>query len=364
LLTQVRDLGELADISQMISEAFKEPFDLSSHEIYMSTSVGITVFPHNGEDVSTMLRNAGAALYRAKKMGGNNYQFYAADMNSQAVKRLALETGVRRAIANHEFITYYQPLVHLPTAEIIGAEALVRWQHPEQGILPPADFIGLAEDTGLILDISETVMRTACAQTRAWQVRGHDRLKIAINISARQLRQKDFLDRLVEILSETRLDPTCVELELTETTIMENTEVAAQVLARIRRLGMKVAIDDFGTGYSSLSYLKQLPIDTVKLDQSFVKGANVDPDDAALVMAIVTLAHNLRLKVIAEGIETAEQLAFLRLLRCDEGQGYLFGKPMSAELFESSLVGDPKRKVHMLASLRRDWMPSLNAVNE
>ena len=364
LLTQVRDLGELADISQMISEAFKEPFDLSSHEIYMSTSVGITVFPHNGEDVSTMLRNAGAALYRAKKMGGNNYQFYAADMNSQAVKRLALETGVRRAIANHEFITYYQPLVHLPTAEVIGAEALVRWQHPEQGILPPADFIGLAEDTGLILDISETVMRTACAQTRAWQDRGHDRLKIAINISARQLRQKDFLDRLVEILSETRLDPTCVELELTETTIMENTEVAAQVLASIRRLGVKVAIDDFGTGYSSLSYLKQLPIDTVKLDQSFVKGANVDPDDAALVMAIVTLAHNLRLKVIAEGIETAEQLAFLRLLRCDEGQGYLFGKPMSAELFESSLVGDPKRKVHMLASLRRDWMPSLNAVNE
>ncbi|HEX3084932.1 MAG TPA: EAL domain-containing protein, partial [Pyrinomonadaceae bacterium] len=189
-------------------------------------------------------------------------------------------------------------------------------------------------------------------------------LKIAINISARQLRQKDFLDRLVETLSESRLDPTCVELELTETTIMENTEVAAQVLARIRQLGIKIAIDDFGTGYSSLSYLKQLPIDTVKLDQSFVKGANTDPDDAALVMAIVTLAHNLKLKVIAEGIETAEQLAFLRLLRCDEGQGYLFGKPMPAEVFESSLAGDSKREVGVPASLLGDRVPLLNAVNE
>jgi EAL domain-containing protein (putative c-di-GMP-specific phosphodiesterase class I) len=230
--------------------------------------------------------------------------------------------------------------------------------------LAPAQFIALAEDTGLILDIGELVMRAAFAQTRAWQDGGFGRLKIAINVSARQLRQKNFIGGLVDMLSETRLDPTCVELELTETTIMENTEMAANSLSRIRKLGMKVAIDDFGTGYSSLSYLKQLPIDTVKLDQSFVKGATTDPDDAALVMAIITLAHNLKLKVIAEGIETAEQLAFLRLLKCDEGQGYLFGRPTPAETFESALAVDPKRKVHVLANTRRDRQSPLSAVNE
>ena len=215
----------------------------------------------------------------------------------------------------------------------------------KEGILPPARFIGLAEDTGLILHLSNFVMRTACQQTRLWQERGFGRLKIAVNISARLFQQRDFGDRLVEILGQTRLDPFCLELELTETSIMENAESAVELLTQIRKLGVKVAIDDFGTGYSSLSYLKRLPIDTVKLDRSFVNGATTDPDDAALVMAIVTLAHNLRLRVVAEGVETEEQLAFLRLLRCDEGQGYLFGKPMPPESFESQLTGDPKRKL-------------------
>jgi diguanylate cyclase (GGDEF)-like protein len=364
LLTQIRDTGQLADVSQAITDAFKKPFCLPSHEVYVSTSIGISLFPHNGEDTPTILRNAGAALYRAKKLGGNGYQFYTADMNTQAVKRLALETAVRRAIENNEFITYYQPIVNLSTAEVIGAEALVRWQHPEQGVLTPAKFLGVAEDTGLILDIGQLVMRAACSQTREWQDRGFGRLRIAINISARQLGQKDFLDQVVQILSETRLDPTCVDIELTETAIMENTDLAAKVLARIRNLGMSVAIDDFGTGYSSLSYLKYLFIDTVKLDQSFVRGATTDPDDAALVMAIVTLAHNLKLKVVAEGIETAEELSFLRLLRCDEGQGYLFGKPSSAEDFESSVINDPKRKLYVLSNLKSSNRKQLRAVSE
>ncbi|MGZ8843343.1 MAG: putative bifunctional diguanylate cyclase/phosphodiesterase [Pyrinomonadaceae bacterium] len=364
LLTAVRDSGDLAEASLEIAEVFKDPFHLAGHQVYVTTSTGISVFPNNGEDASTILKNAGAALYRAKKMGGNNYQYYAAHMNSQAVRRLALETGMRHAIENHEFIPYYQPIVNLATTEVIGAEALLRWHHPDEGVLLPARFIAVAEDTGLILDIGEKAMRTACAQTRAWHDQGCGSLNIAVNVSARQLRQKHFLDRLVETLIETRLDPTYVELELTETTIMENTDVTGKLLAQIRNLGMKVAIDDFGTGYSSLSYLKKLPIDTVKLDRSFVRGATTDPDDAALVMAIITLAHNLKLKVIAEGVETPEQLTFLRLLRCDEAQGFLFGKAVPADVFEASIVIDPRRKGHARSNSRRATPDMLRIVKE
>ena len=365
LLTDVAETADLAEITRSISEVFKTPFRLDGQEVYVTTSIGISLFPSNGPDSNTILRNAVAALYRAKKQGGNNSQFYAADMNSLALKRLELETSLRRAIENEEFIVYYQPVVNLVSGEVVGSEALVRWQHPELGLLPPSKFIGLAEDTGLILDIGDFVMRAACASTRAWQDRGFGRLRIAVNISARHFQPRDFPERLVEILGETRLDPTCLELELTETSIMENTESAAKLLGRIRKLGVTVAIDDFGTGYSSLSYLKNLPIDTVKLDRSFVMGATTDPDDAALVMAIVTLAHNLRLRVIAEGVETVEQLAFLRLLRCDEAQGYLFGRPMPPEAFESSLKIDPKRKIHVLSnSGRRDLDRLRAAVNE
>ncbi len=344
LLTQVSEAENLADVSLSIAEAFRPPFQLGGQEVYVTASIGISIFPLNGEDSSTILKNAGAALYRAKRQGGNNYQFYAAEMNAQALKRLTLESSLRRAIANQEFITHYQPVINLFSGEIVGAEALVRWQHPEFGLLPPAKFIGLAEETGMIVDIGDLVMRCACAQTRAWQERGFGPFHIAVNISARHFQQTNFLDRMVQILSDTRLDPVCLELELTETSIVENPDVAAELLTRIRSLGARVAIDDFGTGYSSLSYLKRLPIDTVKLDRSFVTGATSDPNDAALVMAIITLAHNLKLKVIAEGIETEEQLNFLRLLRCDEAQGYLFGRPAPAEVLESSLILGPKRK--------------------
>jgi diguanylate cyclase (GGDEF)-like protein len=364
LLTQIAEAGDLADVSLAVSEAFKEPFRLGGQAVYVTTSIGISLSPFNGEDSNTVLRNAAAALYRAKKQGGNNHQFYAADMNAQAVERLALEASLRRAVENNEFITYYQPVVDLVSSETVGTEALVRWQHPELGLLPPARFIGLAEDTGQIMDIGELVLRTACTQTRLWQDEGLGRLRIAANISARHFQQKNFLERLKEVLGDTRLDPTCLELELTETSIMENAESAVTLLNEIRNLGVKIAIDDFGTGYSSLSYLKRLPIDTLKLDRSFVTGATTDPDDAALVMAIVTLAHNLRLRVVGEGIETAEQLAFLRLLKCDEGQGYLFSKPVTPDVFASSLR-DAKRKLHMIASAKPSVINSFpSAVNE
>ena len=223
LLTHVTETADLVEVARTIDEVFKAPFHLDRQEVCLTTSVGISLFPFNGEDSSTILRNAVAALYRAKKQGGNNYQFYAADMNALALKRLALETSMRRAIENDEFITYYQPVVNLASGEVVGSEALVRWQHPELGLLPPGKFIGLAEDTGLILDIGDFVMRDACARTRAWQDRGFGRLRIAVNISARHFQQRNFSERLVEILGETRLDPTCLELELTETSIMENT---------------------------------------------------------------------------------------------------------------------------------------------
>jgi diguanylate cyclase (GGDEF)-like protein len=364
LLTQIAEASDLADVAVALHDVFKEPFRLGEQEVYVTTSIGISLFPSNGEDSNTILRNAGAALYRAKQQGGNNHQFYAADMNAQAVERLALENSMRRAIENDEFIAYYQPVIDLASSRIVGLEALVRWQHPDLGVLPPAKFIGVAEDTGLIVEISELVMRTACAQTRKWQDEGLGRLRIAVNISARHFQQKNFLARLVEILAETRLDPKSLELELTETSIMENAESAVRLLTDIRNLGVKIAIDDFGTGYSSLSYLKRLPIDTVKLDRSFVKGATTDPDDAALVMAIVTLAHNLRLRVIAEGVETAEQLSFLRLLRCDEGQGYLFSKPMPHDVF-AAYLRDPKRKLHVVAESRPQVVSNFpSAVNE
>ncbi|PYS24864.1 MAG: diguanylate cyclase [Acidobacteria bacterium] len=362
LLTQVDDTDELTDVCLMVNEAMKQPINLGNQDVYMTVSIGIATFPTNGDDTSVILRNAGAALYRAKKQGGNNYQFYAADMNAQAVKRLALESSLRRAVENQEFITYYQPVVNLTSGDVLGSEALVRWEHPEFGILPPAKFIDLAEDTGLIVDIGDFVLRAACRQTREWQDDGLGRLRIAVNISARHFQQVGFVDRIMEVLLETRLDPACLDLELTETSIMDNAQKATAVLSDIRRLGVRVSIDDFGTGYSSLSYLKSLPIDNLKLDQSFVKGATTDPDDATLVMTIVTLSHNLRLNVVAEGVETDEQLAFLRLLRCDEGQGYLFGRPVPAATFRSTLAADPRRKLHVLANPRRSERPGIKVV--
>lgn len=365
LLTHLNQAGDAAEASLAISEALKPPFRLGEQDVYMTASIGISLFPSNGENSATILKNAGAALRRAQKRGGNNYQFYAADMNALAVKRLALETSLRRAVENDEFIVHYQPVMNLATDAIVGAEALVRWHHPELGILPPAKFIGLAEETGLILEIGETVLRRACRQTRAWEDGGYGRLRIAVNISALHFQQRNFLERIVEILGETTLDPHRLELELTETSIMENAEAAAELLRQLRTLGVRVAIDDFGTGYSSLSYLKRLPIDTVKLDRSFVNGATTDPNDAALVMAIITLAHNLKLKVVAEGVETEEQKTFLRLLRCDEGQGYLLGKPMPPDVFAATLASDPQRRQKLLLSCSlRDRNVVLSAVNE
>lgn len=352
LLRDVEDATEVADVALTIAAAMKPSFSVGGgQDVFVTTSIGISLFPANGRDAATIIRNARAALDQAKQLAGDNYQFYVPEMNAQALTSLGLETNLRRAVEENELVTYYQPIVCLASGQTVAFEALVRWQHPRLGLLNPVDFIALAEDTGLILEIGNLVMRTACAQVRQWQCEGHGPLRIAINISARQVLEKDFLDQLKSVLTEARLDARSLELEITETSIMENSESAIRVLSDIRRLGARVSIDDFGTGYSSLSYLKHLPIDTVKLDRSFVSGAATNPKDAALVMAIVALAHNLNLQVVAEGIETIEQHDFLCSLKCDEGQGYLLGRPAPAELIDWTRL-NPKRKQNVVASHR------------
>jgi EAL domain-containing protein (putative c-di-GMP-specific phosphodiesterase class I) len=252
-------------------------------------------------------------------------------MHLLASHRLELETKLRRALQNEEFLIYYQPRVSVDSLAITGVEALIRWQQPQVGLVPPAEFIPLAEDTGLIVPIGEWVLRNACLQARRWQDAGFAPMQMAVNISARQFLEQDLSETIIRILDETQLAPQYLELEVTESSIVQNPEFAASVLVKLKGMGVKISIDDFGTGYSSLSSLKRLPIDALKIDQSFVRDATIDPDDASLVMAIITLAHNLRLKVIAEGVETEEQLRFLHLLRCNEIQGDLFSKPLPAD---------------------------------
>ena len=339
LLNGIKGPQETEDLCCSIREVFKNPFEVTNQEVYLTASIGISLTSDNGNG-SSILQNAGAALHRATTTGGNNYKFYTPDMNATALTRLSLETSLRRAIDNEEFVTFYQPVVELSSGSIVGLEALVRWQHPERGLLPPLEFLDLAESTGLIIDMSECVLRTGCLQTRQWQEQGRESLRVAVNVSARHFRQKDFVQRIVNIVRETRLSPESLELELTETSIMENPESAAEILREIRSLGISVAIDDFGTGYSSMSYLKRFCVDTLKIDRSFVQGVATDTNDAAMVKAMITLAHDLDLRVVAEGIETDAQLAFLNQLKCDEGQGYLFAKPEAANVIRDLLFSE------------------------
>lgn len=335
LRSQINGTNDVMETIGSLSEVLKVSFDLPGHELFATASVGVSLFPLDGDDPHTLLKNAGAALYKAKKSGGANYQFYTADMNELATSRLALETNLRRAIQNEEFLVYYQPRVAVDSLAITGVEALVRWQHPQLGLVPPSEFIPLAEDTGLIVPIGEWVLRTACLQGRGWREQGFAPIQIAVNICGRQFHDQDLSETVVRILEETGFPPKNLELELTESSVMQNAEFALGVLSRLKSMGIKISIDDFGTGFSSLASLKRLPIDALKVDRTFVRDATTDPDDAALVMAIITLAHNLRLKVIAEGVETEEQLRFLQLLRCDEIQGFLFSKPLPADSLAS-----------------------------
>ncbi|MGI8655033.1 MAG: putative bifunctional diguanylate cyclase/phosphodiesterase [Pyrinomonadaceae bacterium] len=337
LLKQVTGAEDAAKIAGRIRQTLKPAFNIDGHELFVTTSIGISIYPEDGEDGQTMLKNSSAALFRTRQGGGDDYQFYTADMNERALKRLRLENDLRRALEQKEFIVHYQPKIETLGKRIVGMEALVRWQHPELGLVSPAEFIPLAEETGLIAPLGEWVLYTACAQNKAWQDAGLERLRVSVNLSLRQFRQVDLVEMIERTLSETGLAPECLELELTESSMMKDAAHAVETLNRLRALGIRISIDDFGSGYSSLSYLKHLPIDVLKIDQTFVRDMNTDPNDAAIVMAIITLAHSLNLQAIAEGVETEEQFNLLRLLRCDEVQGYLFSKPVTAEVFETLL---------------------------
>ena len=357
LLSSIVAAADVENICGLLRNLLKSPFPIANQEVYLTASVGISLSSDKGNGAS-ILQNAGAALYRAKAAGGSCYRFYTTDMNASALKRLSLETSLRRAIDNEEFVTFYQPVIELSSGRILGSEALVRWQHPELGLLAPVEFLDLAESTGLIVEISESVLRQACWQTQVWQSTGFGDLRVAANISARHFRQKDFIDRVLSVLSETGLQARALELELTESSIMENPDQASGILRELRRLGISVAIDDFGTGYSSMSYLKRFCVDTLKVDRSFVSGVESDPHDAAMVRAMVTLAHDLNLRVVAEGIETESELAFLRRLQCDEGQGFLFSKPVAGAVLERLLPRNNVKLSNLFSTVSASVNPS------
>lgn len=331
MLAQVAQVGDVTRVAQHVIDRFKEPIDILGSELFVTFSMGITLYPADDADVDTMLRNANSALYSAKAVGSNSYQFYSAAMTERAARNLALQTGLRRALEKREILLHYQPQVECASGRIIGVEALARWQHPDRGMVSPAQFIPVAEETGLIVPIGEWVLRTACFQAKAWQDQGIPPMRMAVNLSARQFMDPRFARRVLEILDETGLDARYLELEITESTLMDGLDSVNTMLQSFKRAGILISLDDFGTGYSSLSYLKRFPIDKLKIDQSFVRDLLTDPGDASLVRAVIAMARALRLTVIAEGVETQGQCDFLRALGCDELQGYRIARPMPAE---------------------------------
>ena len=318
---------------QRISAKVSEPLTIDGKELHVTCSAGISLYPQDGRDVDTLLKNADAAMYRAKDHGRSNFQFYTSEMNERVSERLALENALRRALERNELALHYQQKVSLQSGEIVGAEALVRWLHPEWGLVRPARFIPLAEETGLIVQIGEWVLREACRQNRAWIDEGLDPGFVSVNLSTRQFRQEGLVRTVSRILEETRLDPSALEMEITESMVMHNVAAAVATLQGLKSLGVGLSVDDFGTGYSSLAYLKDLPIDALKIDRSFVRdiGAGDDAQDGVLAAAIVTLGHSLHLKVVAEGVETDSQVRFLKRHRCDEVQGFFYSEPVTPE---------------------------------
>jgi diguanylate cyclase (GGDEF)-like protein/PAS domain S-box-containing protein len=331
LLSEVQSVEAVIQVAQKTLVAMQGDFVIDHHCFNITPSIGISLYPDDGHDFDTLLKNADAAMYAVKQGGRNNYLFFTPSMNAGALERISMEHRLRRAQALGEFQLYYQPKVDVETGSIIGLEALLRWQHPEIGMVPPSRFIPLAEETGIIVSIGEWVLHTACRQNLAWQKQGLPAVPVAVNLSALQFRQRHLKDLVLNALHSSSLDPHYLELEITESMLMDDTTTAATTLSELRRTGIRLSIDDFGTGYSSLSYLKKLPLDTLKIDQSFVRDITQNADDAAVVSAVISMAHDLRLSVVAEGVETLEQLRFLRSRQCDMAQGYLFSRPLPAD---------------------------------
>jgi diguanylate cyclase (GGDEF)-like protein len=345
VLPEVSGVEQVSGVAERIFQALRRPFGVAGQELYVTVSIGIVMYPVDGEDAETLLSNADIAMYGAKEEGRDCFQMFTPAMNAYISKRMTLEKELRQALERKQFIVHYQPQVNIETGQIVGIEALVRWQHPGRGLVPPDDFIPVAEETGLIVPLGEWVLRTACAQNAAWQEGGLPPVRVAVNLSARQFQQQNLLQMVAQALRETGLAPEWLELEITESTAMRDIELAVTKLTSLRDLGVHVSLDDFGTGYSSLEYLRRLPIDALKIDRSFVRDVTDDADDAAIVTALVGLAESLSLGTIAEGVETEEQLAFLREHRCQVFQGYLRSKPVPADELERMLAKGQRLKV-------------------
>ena len=338
ILATTQHKQEVGNIAQTILESISQTFALAGQEIFITASMGIAIYPRDGQEIEQLLNHANTAMVHAKQQGGDQYQYYTVAYNIGSSDRLALQTTLRYALERGELQLYYQPQVNLQTGQIVGAEALLRWHHPERGLVSPDKFIPLAEETGLIISIGEWVLHTACKQTKAWQNAGFSSLRVAVNLSSRQFSQIDLRHQLVQILMETGLDPKYIELELTESMLVQNTEVAIRRLNAFKALGVEIAIDDFGTGYSSLSYLQQFPFDILKIDRCFIRNITENSNNAAITKAIIEMAKSLNLKLIAEGVETEAELSFVCKHKCDGMQGYLFSRPVPAHEFEQLLT--------------------------
>jgi predicted signal transduction protein with EAL and GGDEF domain len=328
---RINHAEDAARIAHRLRESLRQPFVISGREIFVTASIGISLYPRDGDDAETLIRNAHRAMYQAKQQGaGDTQRLYAPTMKEEDIRRLSLESALHRALDRRQLVLHYQPLVEIASGKIYAAEALVRWQHPELGLLPPAEFLSLAEASKLIVAIGSWVLETACARAKAWHEQGH-RLKMSVNLTARHLRQPNLVDEIALILQLADLPGAALDIEITEGAAMQDLEGAVHTLQGLRRLGVTISMDDFGTGYSSLGYLRRLPVDTVKLDQSFVRDLTTDPGAAAISAAVIAMAHSLSLRVVAEGVETAEQLAFLKQHGCEAMQGQLFSPPLPAE---------------------------------
>jgi diguanylate cyclase (GGDEF)-like protein/PAS domain S-box-containing protein len=344
LLSDLASADDAGVVAQQVIDALAPRFNLDGRETYISANIGIAVYPANGDDPKKLLKNADAAMQHAKEQGRNTFRFYLPRMNEQAQRRLELDVSVRGALERKEFLLEYQPKVDLDSGIISGLEALLRWQHPEQGRMPPADFVPILEQTGLIASVGEWVLQSACEQIKAWQAQGITVPPVAVNLSAQQFHRADFDTQVRALITKSGVDSRLIELEITESMLMRDPAEAAAMLGRLKRMGLKVSVDDFGTGYSSLAYLKRFPLDALKIDRTFVRDLTTDSDDREIALAIISLAHNLKLKVVAEGVETEAQMNFLRSHGCDEMQGYYFARPMGVEDCTGTLIEN--RRLH------------------
>ncbi|MGR9087141.1 MAG: putative bifunctional diguanylate cyclase/phosphodiesterase, partial [Gammaproteobacteria bacterium] len=337
LFNDIHQIDDVARIAQKTIDLLMQPFSLEGNDIVVTASIGISVYPEDGDTSQTLLMNADAAMYLAKERGKNNYQFYTMEMTARSIERMTIERGLRHALDHYGLLLHYQPLIDAASGRMVNVEALVRWQHPEWGLIEPERFISIAEETGLIVPIGAWVLRTACMQAKDWQTNDGPCGRVSVNLSSRQFLENDLLQTIKEVLDETGLKPSSLELEITEYAVMQDPERTLHVLKQLHQLGVRLSIDDFGTGYSSLNYLRQFPVHSVKIDRSFVQDIPGDESSMTLVRAIIKLAHELNLQVTAEGVETEDQSSFLKRQQCDLLQGYLFSRPHEAGHLELRL---------------------------